>query len=150
MLNGREFANILSQSAFPPPPADSPFNDPFSTEDDDVSVLKTCDQCHVSISYHTAVPIERTTALALSRTQQLPREVTHSICRRALPTRYHSILSESLEIFKARVTVKPLRRREAGHLPVTLVIVRQAIRAMRPAMRRTLIPESTQGRERDL
>ncbi len=37
-------ADILSQSAFPPPPADSPFNDPFSTEDDDVSVLASYDQ----------------------------------------------------------------------------------------------------------
>lgn len=37
-------ANILSQNAFPPPPADSPFNDPFSTEDDDVSVLESYDQ----------------------------------------------------------------------------------------------------------
>ncbi|KAI0005944.1 SIT4 phosphatase-associated protein-domain-containing protein [Russula compacta] len=27
-------------SAFPPPPADSPFNDPFSAEDDDVGVLE--------------------------------------------------------------------------------------------------------------
>ena len=34
-------ANTLFQSAFPPPPADSPFNDPFSTEDDDVSVLES-------------------------------------------------------------------------------------------------------------
>lgn len=98
------------------------------------------------------VPIERTTALALSQTQQLPREVTHSISRRAFPTRYHSILSETSVIFKARVTVKLHRRREAGHLPVALalVIVRQVIRPMRPAMRRTLMPESTQGRKRDL
>ena len=96
------------------------------------------------------VPIERTMALALSQTQQLPREVTHSISRRALPRRYHSILSETSGIFKARVTVKLHPRQEAGHLPVTLVIVRQAIRVMRPVMRRTLMPESTQGRERDL
>ena len=96
------------------------------------------------------VPIERTTALALSQTQQLPREVTHSISRRASPTRYHSILSETLVIFKAQVMVKLHRRREAGHLPVTLVIVLQAIPEMRPAMRRRLMPESTQGRKRDL
>ncbi len=34
-------ADIRSQSAFPPPPADSPFNDPFSTEDDDVRVMES-------------------------------------------------------------------------------------------------------------
>ena len=34
-------ADPLSQSAFPQPPADSPFNDPFSTEEDDVSVLES-------------------------------------------------------------------------------------------------------------
>jgi hypothetical protein len=98
------------------------------------------------------VPIERTTALALSRTQQLPHEVTHSISRRAFPRRYHSILSETSVIFKARETVKLHPRREAGHLPVALalVIVRQAIRAIRPAMRRTLMAESIQGRKRDL
>jgi hypothetical protein len=89
-------------------------------------------------------------ALALSQTQQLPREVIHSISRRAFPTRYHSILSETSVIFKARVMVKLHRRREAGHLPVALVIVRQAIRVMRPAMKRTLMPESTPGRKRDL
>jgi len=103
-------------------------------------------EIHVSFP----VPIERTTALALSQTQQLPREVTHSISRRALPMRYHSILLETLVISKARVTVRVHRRREAGHLPVALVIVRQVKPAMRPAMRRTLIPESTEGRERDL
>lgn len=96
------------------------------------------------------VPFERTTALARSQTQQLPHEVTHSISRRAFPRRYHSILSETSVIFKARVTVKLHPRREAGHLRVALVIVHQAIRAMRPAMRRTLMAESTQGRKRDL
>ena len=35
--------DILSQNIFPPPPADSPFNDPFSTEDDDVGLIGT--QC---------------------------------------------------------------------------------------------------------
>jgi hypothetical protein len=96
------------------------------------------------------VLVERTTALALSQTQQLPREVTHSISRRAFPRRYHSILSETSVIFKARVTVKLHQQREAGHLPAALVIVRQAIRAMRPAMRKTVMPELTQGRKRDL
>ena len=36
--------DTLSQTVFPPPPADSPFNDPFSTEDDDVSVSEPYDQ----------------------------------------------------------------------------------------------------------
>jgi serine/threonine-protein phosphatase 6 regulatory subunit 3 len=45
-------ANILFQNAFPPPPADSPFNDPFSTEDDDVSVLESYDQMLCLISCH--------------------------------------------------------------------------------------------------
>ena len=94
--------------------------------------------------------IKRTTVLALSQTQQLPREVTHSISRPAFPTRYHSILSGTLVIFKARVMVKLLRLREAGHLPVALVTARQVILAMRPEMRRTLMPESTKGRKRDL
>jgi len=89
-------------------------------------------------------------ALALSQTQQLPREVTHLISRRAFPTRYHSILSETSVIFKARVMAKLHRQQEAGHLPVALVIVRQAIRAMCPAMKKTLVPELTPGRKRDL
>lgn len=96
------------------------------------------------------VPIERTMALALFQTQQLPREATHSIFRRAFLMRYHLILLETSVIFKARVMVKLHRRREAGHLPVALVIVRRAIRAMRLAMKRTLMPESTLGRKRDL
>ena len=79
-------------------------------------------------------------ASALSRTQQLPREVTHSIFRRAFLTRYRLILLETLAISKAEVTVKLHRLREAGHSPVVPVIARQAIRAMDLVMRRTLTP----------
>jgi len=89
--------------------------------------------------------------LALSRTQQLPREVTHSISRRVFPTtyrRYPSILSETSVIFIAGVTVKLHRLREAGHLPVALVIARQAMRGL--ATRRTLMPKSIEKRKRDL
>ena len=88
-------------------------------------------------------------ALALSRTQQLPREVTHSISRRVFPTtyrRYRSILSETSVIFIALVTAKLHRPPEAGHLPVDPVIARQAIRAMGLATRRTPMPESTEER----
>lgn len=35
--DSRQFSDVFHQSAFPPPPADSPFNDPFSAEEDDVS-----------------------------------------------------------------------------------------------------------------
>jgi hypothetical protein len=92
-------------------------------------------------------------ALALSQTQQLPREVTHSISRRAFPMtyrRYRSILSETSVIFIARVTVKLHRLLEAGHLPVAPVIVRQAIRAMGLATRRTPMPKLSEERNRDL
>lgn len=91
-------------------------------------------------------------ALVLSQTRQLPREVTHSIFHRAFLTtygKYRSIPSVTLVIFKVRATEKLHRRQEAGHLPVALVIARQAIRVMGPAMRRTPMPESTEGRKRD-
>jgi hypothetical protein len=91
--------------------------------------------------------------LALSRTQQLPREVTHSISRRASPMtygRFRSILSETSGIFKAGVTVKLHRLLEAGHLPVAPVIARQAMRVMGPVTRRTQMPKSTEERKGDL
>lgn len=92
-------------------------------------------------------------ALALSQTQQLPREVTHSISRRAFPTtyrRYRSILLETSVIFIAPVTAKLHRLPEVGHLPVDPVTARQAIRAMVLVTRRTPMPKSTEERNRDL
>jgi hypothetical protein len=81
-------------------------------------------------------------ALALSQTQQLPREVTHSTFHRAFPRRYHSILSGISVIFKVQATVKLHRLRGAGHLLVVPVpiIARQVIQAMMgPATRKTLM-----------
>jgi hypothetical protein len=83
-------------------------------------------------------------ALAHSQTRRLPREATRSISRQAFLTtygRYRSTLLETSAIFKALVTVKIRRLREAGHLRVVLVIARQAIPVMGPATRRTLTPE---------
>ena len=85
------------------------------------------------------VSFNRTMALALSQTRQLPREVTRSISHRAFPRGYRSTLLGTLVIFKARATVNQRRPQGAGHLPVVPVIARQVIRAMGPATRRTLM-----------